>query len=268
MMDTNKSMARLTTKGFFLLATIIVFATLAATAYASHSWGNYHWARNSNPFTVKLGDNVGSAWDSQLALASSDWSQSSVLDTTVVTGQSNPKNCRPVAGRVEVCNNRYGNNGWLGIAQIWASGNHITQSTVRLNDSYFNTSKYNTPAWRQFVMCQEIGHAFGLNHQDENFNNANLNTCMDYTSDPTGNQHPNSHDYAQLETIYAHLDSFTTLTASAASKGQSGSAREVYGAEHSEWGRSLRNSEDGKPTLFEKDLGGGNKIFTFVIWAE
>jgi hypothetical protein len=59
----------------------------------------------------------------------------------------------------------------------------------------------------------EIGHTFGLDHQDENFSNPNLGTCMDYTSDPDGpsNEHPNAHDDQQLETIYAHLDASTTV---------------------------------------------------------
>src|SRR4029453_1923478 len=65
---------------------------------------------------------------------------------------------------------------------------------------------YNSNAWRQLVTCQEVGHTFGLDHQDENFTNANLGTCMDYTNDPSTNQHPNQHDYDQLEAIYAHLD--------------------------------------------------------------
>src|SRR5688572_31754287 len=52
--------------------------------------------------------------------------------------------CRPTAGRIEVCNAAYGNNGWLGIAQIWISGAHITQGTTKLNDTYFNTDTYNT----------------------------------------------------------------------------------------------------------------------------
>jgi hypothetical protein len=29
----------------------------------------------------------------------------------------------------------------------------------------------------------------------ETFDNPILGTCMDYTSDPTTNQHPNRHDY-------------------------------------------------------------------------
>src|ERR671925_153616 len=117
----------------FMLAlgvAVLAASVFASTAAASHSWGGYHWARTSNPFTVKLGDNVTSTWDGHLQTASSDWSQSSVLDTTVVSGASKGKNCRPTSGRVEVCNAAYGNNGWLGIAQIWISGSHITQGVV------------------------------------------------------------------------------------------------------------------------------------------
>jgi hypothetical protein len=106
-----------------------------------------------------------------------------------------------------VCNAKYGNNGWLGIASIWISGSHITQGTVKMNDTYFNTATYNKPSWKQMVLCQEIGHTFGLDHQDENFNNQNLGTCMDYSNDPArddgqgNNLHPNAHDYNQLAHI-------------------------------------------------------------------
>jgi len=85
-----------------------------------------------------------------------------------------------------VCNARYGNNGWLGLAQIWINGSHITQAITKLNDTYFNTATYNKPEWRNLVMCQEVGYTFGLDHQDENFDNPNLGSCMDYTSDPSG----------------------------------------------------------------------------------
>jgi hypothetical protein len=48
------------------------------------------------------------------------------------------------------------------------------------------------------VSCQEVGHTLGLDHQDENFNNANLGTCMDYKNNQSTNQHPNKHDYDQF----------------------------------------------------------------------
>lgn len=244
----------------------LALATMASTgiAYASHSWGTYHWARTSNPFTLKLGDNVSPTWDAALSTASSDWSLSSVLDTSIVTGQGR-KNCRPTAGRIEVCNAKYGNNGWLGIAQIWTSGNHITQGTTKLNDTYFNTPTYNTPAWRNLVMCQEIGHTFGLDHQDEDFGNTSLGTCMDYTSDPTPNQHPNAHDYEQLALIYSHPDSVTTVGSSTAPQAKS----DIDNADGPpQWGKALRKDSKGRDSLYEHDLGSGHKVFTFVFWAD
>src|SRR6185503_11123846 len=105
--------------------TRVVIGLVAATAFTSsalahHAWSDYHWARTSNDlFRLKVGDNVSSAWDGYLDEAMGDWTVSRVLDLDPATGGSNPKNCRPTAGRIEVCNSRYGNTGWLGIAQIW-----------------------------------------------------------------------------------------------------------------------------------------------------
>jgi len=240
-----------------------MLAAFPFSAGASHSWGNYHWARTSNPFTLKLGDNVNSTWDPILATTSSDWSASSVLDTVIVAGHVSSKSlkrCPATSGMVEVCNTTYGNNGWLGVAQIWANGDHITQGTVKLNDTYFNTPTYNTTAWRNLVSCQEVGHTFGLDHQDEVFDNPNLNTCMDYTNNPGSNQHPNAHDYEQLELIYAHLDSTTTVTAAPAGFANADVHAQVN------WGEKV--SDNGKSALFVRDFGNRFKIFTFVIWAQ
>lgn len=250
---------------FKLKIGFLVFVALfsvAAVVYASHSWGNYHWARTANPFNLKLGDNVSTSWDAFLAEASGDWSQSNVLDTQVVAGATNPKNCRSTSGRVEVCSSKYGFNGWLGVASIWLSGDHITKAAVKMNDSYFNTATYNTAPWRRLVMCQEVGHTFGLDHQDEDFSNPNLGTCMDYTSDPDGplsNEHPNAHDYEQLEAIYSHLDSFTTISQIVSRSQNNGS---------DEWGKSVRKDKNGRTSLYERDLGKGEKLFTFVLWTE
>lgn len=232
-------------------------------ARASHSWGGYHWARTANPFTLKLGDNLTANWDPYLATTSGDWSQSSVLDTDIVAGKGG-KNCRATAGRVEVCNRKYGNNGWLGIAQIWINGTtgHITQGLAKMNDTYFSTPTYNTTAWKNLVMCQEVAHAFGLDHQDEDFGNANLGTCMDYTSDPSSNQHPNAHDYEQLELIYAHLDDSTTLSA-----GVPGSNGQDLDDPRG-WGMIVKKDGKGRPSLYEKDLGKGHRVYTHVFWAE
>lgn len=248
--------------------TSFVLMAMSAVASANHSWGGYHWARASNPFALKLGDNVSSAWDAYLGTTSSDWSLSAVLDTVIVAGRANPKNCRATSGQVEVCNSSYGNNGWLGIAQIWASGSHITQGVVKLNDTYFKTAKYNTPAWKNLVMCQEVGHTLGLDHQDENFSNAPLGTCMDYSNDPVPNQHPNAHDYEQLDIIYAHFDSATTVSLTILPAQMPPAMNLIDFDTPAQWGKSIRSTHLGRTEVFELDFGGGHKVFTFVIWAE
>ncbi|HEX8139475.1 MAG TPA: hypothetical protein VF544_18085 [Pyrinomonadaceae bacterium] len=256
----------------FVLA-LLAMAALTTVSFARHSWRKYHWARTSNPFTIKLGNNLNSAWSSYLSTASSDWSQSSVLDTSVVAGQTSPSTCSPTAGRVEVCNSAYGSTGWLGVAQIWTSSSHITQGTVKLNDTYFSQARYNTPSWRRMVTCQEVGHTFGLDHQDENFNNTNLGTCMDYSNDPSGtagtngtlnNEHPNLHDYAQLESIYSHFDTSTTIL----QRGGQSAAAPGQQDKDPQWGRLVRTTNGGRTALFEHDLGNDRKVFTFVIWAD
>jgi len=260
-----------------VLVPFLAFAAFPTLTSADHSWGTYHWARTTNPFTLKLGDNVSGTWDSYLGTASSDWTASAELDTTIVAGgtTSDPKKCRPTSGRVEVCSASYG-GAWLGLAQIWVSGSHIVQGTAKLNDFYFNKAKYNTPAWRRFVMCQEVGHTFGLDHQNENFYDANLGTCMDYTSIPAGppsNEHPNSHDYEQLVTIYnSHLDSTTTVASGGATSPGKGkmppAMTEIDFEGPAQWGRLIRSTNKGRTELYELDFGGGHKLFTFVIWAE
>jgi hypothetical protein len=246
---------------------------LVTSLSANHSWGGYHWARTSNEFTVSVGENVSVGWESYLGTAISDWSRSTVLDAVQVSGSSgNPRTCKPRAGRVEVCNASYGNNGWLGIAQIWITGGvHITQGVVKMNDTYFNSATYNNVAWKNLVMCQEVGHTFGLAHQDENFNNPNLDTCMDYTSNPWSNQHPDDHDYAMLESIYAHEDTFNSYSTSSSARlpVPMPPAMGLIDLDNPRnWGESIHKNANGRQETFELDFGGGNKVVTEVFWAD
>ena len=251
---------------------VLAAAAFPTTAHANHAWGCYHWARSNNPVHLDIGDNVDSSWDSHLDLAVQDWNQSTVLDLTKVAGGARQKNCRPTSGRIEVCNGNYRNNGWLGIAQIWVNGCHITQATTKLNDYYFNQPQYNSPAWRQFVACQEVGHDFGLDHQDETFDNPNLGSCMDYTNDPDGgaggasnndpsNESPNAHDYDQLAAIYSHLDA-AAVAAPAAFPGNADLNSPAA------WGVLVRTLAGGRVQVFERDLGNGAKMITRVTWAD
>ena len=261
--------------------TVVAFYPAGVTAH--HSWGKYHWARAENPLQLTVASSLSHEWEGHFTPAVADWEVSPVLSLTpVYNAGKNPLQCAPTLGRIDVCNAEYGANGWLGIAQIWTSGgSHIAQAITKLNDTYFKTAQYNTAAWRQFVMCQEVGHDFGLDHQDENFNNRNLGTCMDYTSDPDGaiggisNLEPNAHDYEQLASIYAHLDGGGTGGGGGGGggRGRGGlpgslpaqALQHMPGNNPGSWGRMV--ASNGRFAVFVLDLGNGNFVITHVLWA-
>ena len=280
-------MDQISSSRFVLCMAVGALALAATPAQAGHTWGNYHWECSSNPVTIELGDNVDSGWAGWLAEASVDWSASSVLDTPVGTGQAKGK-CRPTAGRVEVCNDSFGNNGWLGLAQIWVSGDHIVKAVAKMNDTYHDTSPYNQEGWRDMVMCQEVGHAFGLAHQDETFGNGNLGTCMDYTSNPDGppaNRSPNNHDYDVLETLYSHFDGGggggddgggngggngckgPPWTCAGSGVEAPPPAFDMELPSIGQWGQLVSVSRDGGQAVFIQDFGRGFHVYTHVTWT-
>jgi hypothetical protein len=255
-------------------------------ASANHSWGTYHWARSST-LSLKVNKAITSAWVGYVDTAiDTDWDGRSVLS---LTGQDAPaatsrKRCSPITGQILVCNELYGQRGWLGIATIWAdSKGHITAGTTKLNDTYFNMARYSSPAWHRMVACQEIGHDFGLAHQNEIFTNVNTGSCMDYTNAPAGgvlngfnygpsNEHPNAHDTEQLNTIYGHSDSYSTNTASTnfgIRQVGKPAARPLPdpGDRIADWGAAIDHDEKGRPHIFVRQLPGGGAMITHVLWA-
>lgn len=205
-------------KTLLTLAVLLVGgALLSPAADASHSWNGYHWARAANPFTLKVVDSVTPVWDNTFNNALNMWAQSTVLDLTVAGSDDSSKTrrrCPAIQGQIRVCNDAYGKNGWLGLATIGLDSNgHIDQGTAKMNDSY---SSYFTPDEMNHVMCQEIGHTFGLDHQSTD--GSSLGTCMDYSSDPNS-QWPNAHDYEELEIIYSHLDTYNSYAVASSGGG-------------------------------------------------
>ncbi len=192
-----------------------VVLTASLTASASHSWNNYHWARTTSSFNLQVIDSVTSNWNDELATTLTDWSKSTKLDLTITALDDSSKTrrrCPAVSGKIRVCNNTYGNNGWLGLASINIDGQgHITQGTAKMNDSY--SSSFASQDERNHVMCQEVGHLFGLGHTSED--GSSQSTCMDYSQSPSSTA-PNQHDYDQLVSIYGHTDSYNTYSTSLA----------------------------------------------------
>lgn len=213
-------------QSFHALLTIGVLTTLilavgSVSSWATHDWNNYHWARTSNPMPLKVVDSVDGDWQYEFDMALFEWNKSRTLNMNVASSDDSGrtrKQCKMQVGQIRICNAAYGYNWWLGLATIGLDPNgHIDQGTAKVNDSY--SSYWADPDEKRHVMCQEIGHLFGLGHTSED--GSSQQTCMDYSSDPMSIS-PNSHDYDLLAQIYAHMDTYNSYDAGSGSGGDTG----------------------------------------------
>ena len=208
-------------------------------ARAEHQWTNasgtvgYHWKRvDVDPLILKVQDNHDSYdvygdgtliadWPSYFQDVITAWSVSDLLppengqyggthlDLTVVNKGK---------AHIQSYNGYYGNTGWLGIALISIRDfeGHIRSGEAHVNEYYIEDFYYtdddnqivhyesfNEPVEWRTVMCQEIGHDFGLDHVVGE-------TCMS-TGFPLTNNTPNDHDAEQLTfMMHDHGDGGTT----------------------------------------------------------
>lgn len=262
------------------LAVAAVALLLAGSSRADHSWGDYHWARTTSSFDLVVINSTTNDWDGYVGVAIADWTGSQKLnmveDVNGDTSKRARRQCRGGDGTVRICNLAYGRTGWLGIAGISIDTNgHITTGYTKLNDTYFSMDYYNNDAWKQSVTCQELGHDLGLDHQDEDFDNDSLFSCMDYQDPPY--EYPNAHDYEQLETIYGHLDSYDSYASGDGGGGGGGgggcNAPPGKGCNKADpghngdigWGMSL--GRRGQVETFIRIDPDGTRHITHVIWA-
>ena len=243
----------------FSMVLLVVLLVAAVPVFASHAWGTYHWSRTSTQITPPVHNNVSSVWDPYLDVAVADWNASSVIQSPYGSAYgpiSSTSRCSSATGKIEVCNRTYGQNGWLGIAGISISGGHITKGYTKLNDTYFNTATYNKPSWRRMVTCQEIGHDYGLAHVNENFNDPNTGSCMDYTNDPARNdgagtnEYPNAHDYSLLESIYNHSHALALPFDEMRADATRPTTIQEFMAKADQWGEPIAFDQEGRPTTF------------------
>ncbi len=279
------------TKKFLSVASIVfALALLTSTSYADNSWGPYHWARTATsiPFNLTVVNSTTIDWDGFVSQSIYDWSNplapsstnlTMVEDTTGDTSKKTRRRCKGPSGQLRICNLAYGPNGWLGIAGISVDAdNHITTGYTKLNDTYFALDFYNNPEWKQSVTCQELGHNIGLHHQDEDFYNTALETCMDYQITPWPN--PDEHDFEQLDTIYGHTDSYNSFSSGGSDpdggdpdggggcKGKGkGCKKSGVGNNNGDigWGMSL--GRRGQLETFIRIDPDGTRHITHVIWA-
>lgn len=201
----------------FVLAAFAVALLLAPVAgllpsntVASRTQGHFHWARKQSQFTLQVGDNVDGGWNSLLNRVVSDWNKGDTVTFRIVNGSTGAQECRERTGTVQVCNSSYGRQeGWLGLTKLYFTdrGDHVDAATVQMNDSFLNTdTQYNSEAARRHTLCHELGHTPGLDH-------VSSKSCMNDSQQAVfDNTVPINKDFRQLERIYKHKDSSTTVS--------------------------------------------------------
>jgi hypothetical protein len=114
-------------------------------------------------------------WHPYFNRAVKEWDAGTPDSLTLSTVSSDPDSeCSPVSGFVKVCNGNYGNTDWEGINKIVLNNGRIDSSIALMNEYYFGKHDDNA---RQYTMCHEIGHGFGLAHSDGSMWNLNKGDC-------------------------------------------------------------------------------------------
>jgi hypothetical protein len=256
---------------------------------ASHGWSKFHWQRTSSAIrNIPVRRFHSSIWLARFNTAMTDWRKSAMTKIKPVLGATGgPSNsCPPALNQITSCDGSYGNTGWLGLATIWyyTGSGHIAQGTSRVNNTYFTKAAYNTIPNRQLVICQEIGHNFGLGHVNVTYTTANVGSCMDYTNDPDGgaggvsktdpnNMHPNAHDYALINSRHNHVGSRlrgfdADHVEFRPEKLEMPSAVAAFNPTRlSDLGTLVAIGDGGRTAQYQKDFGNGFRAASFVVRA-
>jgi hypothetical protein len=164
----------------------------------------YSWVGSTGKggLTLELLNALDDNWQTYFAQAISDWDSGTpdalTLSTSRVTAESA---CSSVDGKMKVCNGDYGDTGWRGINELMLTSNDkIVSSVAKMNEYYLKSSTSSLD--KQYTMCHEVGHGFGLPHTDENFMNVPEGNCLDYSNNVAPNQKPGQINYDKLAAVY------------------------------------------------------------------
>eukprot|EP00548_Thalassiothrix_antarctica_P006132 CAMPEP_0194135230 /NCGR_PEP_ID=MMETSP0152-20130528/5323_1 /TAXON_ID=1049557 /ORGANISM="Thalassiothrix antarctica, Strain L6-D1" /LENGTH=313 /DNA_ID=CAMNT_0038831365 /DNA_START=380 /DNA_END=1321 /DNA_ORIENTATION=+ len=179
------------------------------------SWTSY----GRGGLELEMVNALDETWQDEYREAVYDW-DNGIPDALTLSSETQDPDfecMKHIDGKQKVCNGNFGETGWLGINEILKDSKTqiIISSIAKMNEYYLRNADH---AERQYTMCHEIGHGFGLPHTDESFTNPSLGNCLDYTHTPSDNMHPDEMNFNRLAEIYGTVgdrDSRNRRTAAA-----------------------------------------------------
>jgi len=179
---TSLHSIKISTKATIVLALIV---SVVVSFLVSFFWGRlekgtapefqdsfdeaiYQWRNRGAPgLELNIRNALSSDWERFFVQAVNDWDAAPALSLSYDVSTLEDPLCDHASGIIKACNGYYGENQMLGWNELMyyesANGkNIVVSSVIKINDTYLN----GTPdSQKQYVMCHEIGHGFGLGHR-------------------------------------------------------------------------------------------------------
>jgi hypothetical protein len=163
-----------------IFVVLVALVVLTGVADASDGLG-VRWPGRS-PVQIRLIDASPPDWQAAVQAEVGAWNQSPVLHINYEVGPC----VRPDQFRgILVCVDDAGPNEGSGSTYLEVKGRSIRYAGILLNTYWLPSPNY-------MVICQELGHALGLDHQPNG-----SGSCMSGGAD-----WPNAYDYQELGIIY------------------------------------------------------------------
>ncbi len=219
---------------------VVLFATLFAIYYfgdssmlegipgtdmlfANEDLGEQFVWRRSNTdggLSLKVVNALDTQWHAYFDVAVSDWDNGApdALTLSSEVASAPDPGCTMIDGLLKMCNKDYGQTDWMGVNEVLTFDDEISASVGMMNDYFFGSS-LGDHAKRQYTMCHEMGHGFGLAHTDTTLWNRNTGNCLDYTNRPKKNMWPGQINYDRLAEAYGIVSNNTATKSNATTSG-------------------------------------------------
>lgn len=165
-----------------------------------------HWPGSTKPREISYINNLSPMYSKWLPKAIASWNLAGEGAIHLQEGGNAPI-------QITVTSGNFGATGWVGVVTT-TNSEIMTFAPMKVNDYYLRCMSYlNTDSQRLFVVIHELGHTFGMEHNNENFSDANKCDPMDYTGDTDGsisgqcsNLYPNKDSSEKIKAKYANTD--------------------------------------------------------------